>query len=56
MNTDHPSMMGGSQGASLSAAGMQYELEQHVMNHPGSTFSHDTSVWIQMRLSGTGLS
>jgi hypothetical protein len=25
-----------------------------VMNHPGSTFLCDVSVWIQMRLSGTG--
>jgi argininosuccinate lyase len=27
-----------------------------VMNRPGSTFSRDASVWIQTRLSGTGLS
>jgi hypothetical protein len=27
-----------------------------VMNRLGSTFSHDASVWIQTRLSGTGLS
>jgi hypothetical protein len=26
-----------------------------VMNHPGSTFSRNTSVWIQTRLSGMGL-
>jgi hypothetical protein len=28
----------------------------HVMNHLGSTFSHNVSVWIQTHLSGTGLS
>jgi hypothetical protein len=28
----------------------------NVMNHPGSTFSHNTSVQIQTCLSGTGLS
>jgi hypothetical protein len=27
-----------------------------VMTRPGSTFSRDVSVWIQTRLSGTGLS
>jgi hypothetical protein len=31
-------------------------LDPNVMNHPGSTFSHDVSVWIQTHLSGTGLS
>jgi hypothetical protein len=30
--------------------------ELDVMNRPGSTFSRDASVWIQTRLSGTGLS
>jgi hypothetical protein len=31
-------------------------LRKSVMNHPGFTFSRDASVWIQTRLSGTGLS
>jgi hypothetical protein len=34
----------------------QTAVRIHVMNRPGSTFLCDASVWIQMRLSGTGLS
>ncbi|KAJ7323679.1 hypothetical protein DFH08DRAFT_969224 [Mycena albidolilacea] len=29
---------------------------QNVMSHPGSAFSRDTFIWIQMHLSGMGLS
>ncbi|KAJ7368538.1 hypothetical protein DFH08DRAFT_28202 [Mycena albidolilacea] len=35
---------------------LEYNMLQTSMNRPGSTFSRDTSVWIQMRLSDAGLS
>jgi hypothetical protein len=39
-------------------SGKQGELDgcMLVMNHPGSTFSRDASIWIQTCLSSTGLS
>jgi hypothetical protein len=39
-----------------SSAMLSFGPTWDVMNRPGSTFSRDASVWIQTRLSGTGLS